>query len=79
MKHHMYLSDLYGRIGQKLREYGDAPIGVIVSPMFPDEPHQPIDYVSPIYADFNLCTTQIDGVDIKTYEPIIDDVRFKRD
>lgn len=25
-KHYMMLSDLYGRIGQMLREHGDAPL-----------------------------------------------------
>ena len=40
-KHYMMLSDLYGRIGQMLKEHGDAPIGTIRTPMFPDEPHIP--------------------------------------
>ena len=47
MKHYMMLSDLYGRIGQMLKEHGDAPIGTIKTPLFPNEPHLPIDWVKP--------------------------------
>ena len=42
-KHYMMLSDLYGRIGQSLREHGDAPIGRVKTPMFPNEPHHPLE------------------------------------
>ena len=73
MKHLMMLSDLYGRIGQTLREYGDAPIGRVESPMFPNEPHLPIDWIKPIYCSFNLVTTKMDRIEIKTYEPVIEE------
>lgn len=66
MAHHMMLSDLYGRIGQMLREHGDAPIGTIKTPVF--TPHLPIDWVKPTYCTFTPVTTEIDRVKIKTYE-----------
>ena len=72
MPHSMMLSDLYGRIGQMLKEYGDAPIGKVESPMFPDEPHTTADCIKPIYCSFHLVTTEIDKVKIKTYEPVIE-------
>ena len=68
MKHLMMLSDLYGRIGQMLNEHGDAPIGTIKTPLFPNEPHLPIDWVKPLYCTFNHVTTEIEGVKINTYE-----------
>ncbi len=71
MSHLMMLSDLYGRIGQILKEYGDAPIGKVESPMFPNEPHTTADWIKPIYCSFHLVTTEIDQIKIKTYEPAI--------
>lgn len=73
MKHPMMLSDLYGRIGQMLKEYGDAPIGKIESPMFPDELHTPDDWIKPIHCKFHLVTTEIGEIKIKTYEPVIEE------
>ena len=73
MKHLMMLSDLYGRIGQTLREHGDAPIGRVKSPMFPNEPHTTADWIKPIYCSFNLVTTKMDRIEIKTYEPVIEE------
>ncbi len=72
-KHYMMMSDLYGRIGQMLREHGDAPIGKVRTPVFPDEPHIPIDYVEPVYCSFTHVTTDINNVKIKTYELIIEE------
>ena len=68
----MMLSDLYGRIGQILREKGDAPIGVFKTPMFSNEPHLPIDYIEPVYCTFSHVTTNMNGVLIKNYELIIE-------
>ena len=34
----MMLSELYGRIGQTLKENGDAPIADLKTPMFPSIP-----------------------------------------
>lgn len=74
MKHHMMLSDLYGRVGQMLREQGDAPLGVIETPHSPNDPHLPIDWVKPIYCNFHHVTTEIDGVKINTYGvSVVDD------
>lgn len=73
MKHYMMLSDLYGRIGQMLREHGDAPIGTLRTPLFPSEPHLPIDWVKPLYCTFNHVVTEIDGVEIRNYELKIED------
>ena len=73
MKHVMMLSDLYGRIGQTLREYGDAPIGTIKTPLFPNEPHLTIDWVCPLFCTFTHLTTEIDGVKINTYKPTIEE------
>ncbi len=72
MPHLMMLSDLYGRIGQMLKEYGDAPIGIVESPIFPEELHTTADWIKPIYCSFHLVTTEIDRVKIKTYEPVIE-------
>ncbi len=72
MKHSMMLSDLYGRIGQMLKEHGDAPIGRVESPIFTDEPYTTVDCIKPIYCTFHLVTTEIDRVKIKTYEPVIE-------
>ena len=72
-KHFMMLSDLYGRIGQMLREHGDAPIGTTKTPMFPNEPHIPIDYVEPMFCTFTHVTTNIDNVKINTYELTIEE------
>ena len=71
MKHVMMLSDLYGRIGQMLAEHGDAPIGHIKTPMFP-EGSMEIDWIEPMYCTFTHVTNEIQGVKIKTYEPVID-------
>lgn len=73
MKHLMMLSDLYGRIGQMLEEHGDAPIGVIKSPLFLNELHLPIDWIKPLYCTFNHVTTDIDGIKIKNYELAIEE------
>lgn len=73
MIHLMMLSDLYGRIGQMLKEYGDAPIGKVESPIFPNEPHTTADWIKPIYCDFHLATTEIGKIKIKTYEPVIEE------
>ena len=72
MPHLMMLSDLYGRIGQMLKEHGDAPIGKVESPMFPNELHTSADLIKPIYCSFHLVATEIDRVKIKTYEPVIE-------
>lgn len=72
-KHLMMLSDLYGRIGQMLAEHGDAPIGRVVMPMFPDQPHIIADFIQPIYCDFAHVTTEMYGVKIKTCEPVIEE------
>lgn len=72
-KHFMKLSDLYGRIGQMLREHGDAPIGTTKTPMFPNEPHIPMDYVEPMFCTFTHVTTNIDNVKINTYELTIEE------
>lgn len=77
MKHYMMLSDLYGRIGQMLRENGDAPIGTIKTPLFPNEPHLPIDYVMPTYLTFAHVITKIKGVNISTYELIVEEGDYK--
>lgn len=69
----MMLSDLYGRIGQMLKENGDAPIGTIKAPLFPNEPHLPIDWVKPLYCTFNPLTTEIEGVKINTYYLTVDE------
>lgn len=71
MKHVMMMSDLYGRIGQMLREHGDAPIGSVTRLPNTDEVCLPIDLVQPIYCSFSPCTTVIDGIKIKTYMPDI--------
>lgn len=73
MKHLMMLSELYGRIGQMLNEHGDAPIGKVKSPMFPNELHTADDLIKPIYCSFHLVTTEIDRIKIKTYEPVIEE------
>lgn len=73
MAHYMMLSDLYGRIGQMLKEHGDAPIGTIKTPLFANEPHLPIDWVRPIYLSFHPIITEIEGVKINSYEPIIEE------
>lgn len=73
MKHCMMLSDLYGRIGQMLKEHGDAPIGIIKKPLFSNEPHLPIDCVKPLYCTFNHVTTEIERIKINTYELIVDE------
>lgn len=67
-KHYMMLSDLYGRIGQMLREHGDAPIGTLKTPMFPDKPHLPIDWIEPIYPTFSHVRNDINNVIIENYE-----------
>lgn len=72
-KHYMMLSDLYGRIGQMLREHGDAPIGRFRMPMFPNEAHLPIDWIKPLYCNFSCVTTEIGEMKIKNYEIIIDE------
>ena len=71
-KHYMMLSDLYGRIGQMLREHGDAPIGKVKTPTFPNEVHLPIEWVKPAYVNVYHVTDEVDGVKIKTYEVNID-------
>lgn len=68
MKHVMMMSDLYGRIGQTLREHGDAPIGYVKRPLFSDGVHFPMDYIQPVYCEVAPVTTEIDGIKIKTYE-----------
>lgn len=73
MAHVMMLSDLYGRIGQTLREHGDAPIGIVKSPLFPNEPHLVDDYIYQMYCKVTHVTTEINGVEIYTYELLIDD------
>lgn len=73
MAHLMMLSDLYGRIGQTLREHGDAPIGRVGLPIFPNEPHTTADWIKPIYCSFHLVTTKMDRIEIKTYEPVIEE------
>ena len=73
MKHLMMLSDLYGRIGQMLNEYGDAPIGNVQLPMFPNEPHTTADCIKPIYCGFHLATTEIGKIKIKTYKPVMEE------
>lgn len=53
----MMLSELYGRIGQVLREHGDAPIADLRTPMF--EPHMLQDFYVHKHVDVVFCTTQI--------------------
>ena len=72
-KHYMMLSDLYGRIGQILREHGDAPIGQVRTPLSTDEPHHPLEWVKPLYCDVTQVNTEIGGVNIKTYEVTIEE------
>ena len=73
-KHYMMLSDLYGRIGQMLREHGDAPIGKVRQPIqFPDESHLPIELVEPTFCTFTHVTTNINNINIKTYELVIEE------
>lgn len=67
-KHLMMLSDLYGRIGQTLREHGDAPIGRVRMPSHPEEPHLPAEWIEPVYIAVTPVTTEIDGVKHRTYE-----------
>lgn len=67
-KHLMMLSDLYGRIGQTLREHGDAPIGRVRPPYDPSEPHLQGDWIEPVYIAVTPVTTEIDGVKHRTYE-----------
>ena len=67
-KHYMMLSDLYGRTWQTLREHGDAPIGKVKAPLFPNEAHLPIELVEPHYPTFSHVTTDVGGVMIETYE-----------
>jgi hypothetical protein len=73
MKHLMMLSDLYGRIGQMLKEHGDAPIGKVQSSMFPNESYTTADCIKPIYCSFHLTTTEIGKIKIKTYEPVMEE------
>lgn len=68
MKHFMMLSDLYGRIGQMLVEYGDAPIGVVKQNKFDDKQIHVSELIEPRYCELTLCSTEIEGVLIKTYE-----------
>lgn len=71
MTHHMWLSDLYGRIGQLLRENGDAPIGDFKNP---SSKHPfPIELIKPLYCNFNPVTLEVEGVKIKCYKPIIEE------
>lgn len=73
MKHLMMLSDLYGRIGQILREHGDAPIGKVELPMFLNEPHTTDDWIKPVYYNVYFTSTEINKIEIKTYEFIIEE------
>ena len=74
MKHVMMLSDLYGRIGQMLREYGDAPIGKVrVQVKFKGERLTTDKWVEPMYCTFTPVITDIGYVRIKTYELTIID------
>ena len=73
MEHYMMLSDLYGRIGQILKEHGDAPIGRANIPVFPEN-RLPIEWIRPIYCTFTHITLTLDkGINIEYYEPVIDD------
>ena len=66
MQHIMMLSELYGRIGQMLKEHGDAPIGQHKQPSF-QPPHSETDYIEPKYVEPFLQTLEVDGVKIKCY------------
>ena len=70
MKHVMMLSDLYGRIGQILKEQGDAPIGHIKTPMFSEDAHTESDYIQPEYYTINLEVTKVGGIRLRTYKVI---------
>lgn len=68
MKHFMHLSELYGRIGQLLREHGDAPIGEVKHPMS-KPPYMAEDYISPVYCSFTHVTTEVSHrVKLSTYQ-----------
>lgn len=66
MQYIMMLSELYGRIGQMLQEYGDAPIGQHKQPSF-QPPHSETDYIEPKYVEPYLQTLEVDGVKVKCY------------
>ena len=66
MQHIMMFSELYGRIGQMLKEHGDAPIGNHKQPQF-TPPHAEFDYIEPKYVEPYLETLDVDGVKIKCY------------
>ena len=48
------------------------PLGTTKTPMCPDEPHLPIDYVEPLYCTFTHVTTDVNNVKINTYELVIE-------
>lgn len=70
MEHTMMLSDLYGRIGQILKEHGDAPIGSFKQPMNPM--CHPSEFIRPKYADVYLNTLDIGHEKLKCYEIVIE-------
>lgn len=70
MQHIMMLSELYGRIGQMLKENGDAPIGDTEQPSF--QPSYSVsDYIEPKYVEPYLQSIEVDGVTIRCYNLII--------
>ena len=66
MVHFMMLSDLYGRIGQILKEHGDAPIGDFVIPALEGVANLDV-LIKPKYVEIAQCTSEIADLKVKTY------------
>ena len=64
------LSDLYGRIGQILKEHGDAPIGSFKQLI--NTPCHQSDFILPKYVNVYLNTLDISDEKLKCYEIIIE-------
>lgn len=71
LKHFMMLSDLYVRIGQILREEGDAPIGEIKTPPYPG-PYVEADWIAPHYVSVGVSNTFIGKAKIKSCQITIE-------
>lgn len=67
MNHKMMLSDLYGRIGQILREQGDAPIGCFKQPQLAKGESVIVggDWISPTFVEPTIQTLEIGKMKIK--------------
>lgn len=70
MGHTMMLSDLYGRIGQILKEHGDAPIGSFKQPM--STLCHPSELIRPKCVNVYLNTLDIGHEKLKCYEIMIE-------